>query len=864
MGSSIHVTRLMRARINDRLARAARYQIAVIVAPAGFGKSVALRDFIETARVDAVRYDVLREEGTLLAFVRGLSEALAPVAPSLQAAFPAMQQRVLALEDPLRHLSDWFAEHLKRTVCTIVIDDLHHAAADPTSIALLGDLIERTHERIAWILATRSDVGLPIGTWLGYGRMDLPVGEDELRFTPEEALAAAQEAPAPIDAQEVETLRALTEGWPIALSIALRTRTHAADLRTASAGTREMVYRYLAEQSFASLGPADRHFLLSTCVFPTFDAGIADAYGATPGFIEELRRNVTFLSVASPDEYRYHDLFREFLESELRRLGGNEWTSRFATGGALLEKRGERGRALALYTKAGDPGAILRIFEGHAFELFERGEAAALTAALDAVPADLRGASATALGVRAMLEASRGRFDLAERSYAAAIERAEQLEIKTLLVHRFAIELVRHERDCIPLLEPYALDKKIAANLRVPMLGTLATAYVRAGRVNEGLAAIRRALDLLEPAAPDDVRARLLQQAAYVYHVTPSRDQARTYAEHAIELALARNLYDVAARAYSILYTIQNDEADDPIASLSILDKLEECARKGASEQARLYSLIASYEIEVERGDDAAIERIEPALEEHHEALARARGEALLPARALRAAWNGEFRRAYDLLAGTAEAQSSPERRALRAAEIALYAAAAGMNDEAEAAMAETQRALETSEPQTRRAIRSRLFLALVELARGHGTMAHRHLAEAERSLQPSMRRLRALANAVRALYRVHLEQGDSAPLAGALERMRSEHFGGLARLLSALPVGASEKEGYAQLTPAEREILQLLVGGASTKDVAAKTTRSPQTVDTHIRSLCRKLHCSGRREAVALAIRSGWVDSLK
>jgi hypothetical protein len=96
--------RLMRARVNDRLARAARYPITVIAAPAGFGKSVALRDFVETARIDAVRYDVLREDGTLLAFVRGLSEALAPVAASAKAAYPAMQQRVLALEDPLRHL----------------------------------------------------------------------------------------------------------------------------------------------------------------------------------------------------------------------------------------------------------------------------------------------------------------------------------------------------------------------------------------------------------------------------------------------------------------------------------------------------------------------------------------------------------------------------------------------------------------------------------------------------------------------------------------------------------------------------------------------------------------------------------------
>ncbi|MBV8751069.1 MAG: helix-turn-helix transcriptional regulator [Candidatus Eremiobacteraeota bacterium] len=124
------------------------------------------------------------------------------------------------------------------------------------------------------------------------------------------------------------------------------------------------------------------------------------------------------------------------------------------------------------------------------------------------------------------------------------------------------------------------------------------------------------------------------------------------------------------------------------------------------------------------------------------------------------------------------------------------------------------------------------------------------------------MRRLRALAHAVRAAARVQLEQADPAALTAALERLRAEHVGGLARLIAALPFAATgEAAGnYARLTPAEREILQLLAKGASTKDVAARTGRSPQTVDTHIRSICRKLSCSGRREAVAIATGAGWV----
>jgi LuxR family maltose regulon positive regulatory protein len=858
---------LLRARVNDRLTRAARFPVTLIVAPAGFGKSVALRDFIETSRLEAVRYDVTREQGTVMAFVHGLSAALEPVAPSAIAAFPAMQQRIMGTTtDPVRELASWFAEHLKRTVCTIVIDDLHFAAADPDVVALLVDLIERGGERIRWIIATRSDAGLPTASWIGYGRMDYPIGEDDLRFTPDEALATADDAQASAEPHEIEALRELTGGWPIALSIALRTRTHAANLRAAASGTREMVYRYLAEQVFAGLTRAQQQFLLRTSVFPTFDVATAEALGATPDFLAELRRSVTFMSTTTPTDYRYHDLFRDFLEHELRRTGATEWHDAHVVAGRLLaDRRDGAASALALYAKVGAIDEIVALVERSGFELLEYGHGDVVASALETVPEPRRAQSAAVLGIRATLDANRGYFNVAEPEFIAAIERSVELSLRITLVHRYAIELVRQERDALDLLEPYARDETLALAMRVPLLGTLATAYVRAGRFDDASVTVQQALSLLETLG-DDVRARLYQQAAYVYQFDPAHDRARGYAAMAVELATARGLYEVAARAYSVLYVVVNDDDDDPIATLAILDKLQECARKGASRQARFFGIVASYAIEAERGDDAALEVLDRELSDDDAVTATARAQAILPAQALRAAWEGDFRHAYALLAKSVAQQPSAERRAaerraLRAAETALYAFAAGLHAEGEAAVREAATTLDLCTRVSLRVVRTHLTIALAELVRGRTTSAHRSLAEAERLLTPQMRRLRALAHAVRAMTRVQLQQADAAGVSAALERLRAEHFGGIARLLAALPIGGVDEAGYTQLTPSEREILQLLAKGASTKDVAAKTGRSPQTVDTHIRSICRKLNCSGRREAIAIATGAGWVS---
>jgi LuxR family maltose regulon positive regulatory protein len=858
----MYAARLARARVNERLERAARFPVTLIVAPAGFGKTVALRDFLEQHHPNAVRYDVRREDGTLLEFVRRLSESLEPVAPSALAAFPAMQERVLATDEPVRQLSDWFAEHLKDVACTIAIDDLHYAATDPASIALFADLIERTSEHINWIIAARSDVGLPVGTWIAYGRMDIPLGEDDLRFTTQEALAAAEQNTSDIDAQEVEALRHLTEGWPVALTIALRTRTHAADLRTASSGTREMVYRYLVEQVFTGLTLPQRAFALATSVFSSFDSGIAEALGANAEFLHDFRARVAFLSEVSPGEYRYHDLFRDFLETELRRAGEREWVRALGEGAELLERREEYQAALVLYTKADAGNDILRILERCGFSLFEEGASEALASALSAVSEQQRQSNATALGLRAMLDANLGRFEIAERGFLTAIDLAKNDDdVRLRLVHRYAIELVRSDRDPIAFLEPHARDSGIDPRYRVPLLGTLATAYVHAGRSSDALTAIASAMSLLNQSISDEVRARLYQQASYVERYAGSKEKARTYATSAVELALENNLFELAARAYSVLYTIVRDTTDDPLESLNVLTNLSECARKGASSQAALFALVASYDVEVERGDDRMLEDLDRQMHETQTSLPRLRTTGVLPVVAMRQAWNGEFAPAFETLRGTSAEQTTNEQRALRASETALYAMAAGLHEDGEQELQIAVTALDAISASAKDAIRSRLLLALAELVRGHDTAAHRHLTDAEHAIGASMPRLRTLAQAVRTIYRLQLGQCDSTAFEAALDRLRAQQFAGYARLLAALP--ATERQGgYASLTPAEREILHLLAKGASTKEVANKTKRSPHTVDTHIRSICRKLSCSGRREAVALATSQGWVEA--
>lgn len=67
---------------------------------------------------------------------------------------------------------------------------------------------------------------------------------------------------------------------------------------------------------------------------------------------------------------------------------------------------------------------------------------------------------------------------------------------------------------------------------------------------------------------------------------------------------------------------------------------------------------------------------------------------------------------------------------------------------------------------------------------------------------------------------------------------------------------------GDVNLSPREREILALLAGGRSQKQIAATLVISPKTVATHIQHLLSKLGVHSRAQAVATAFRLGLVDA--
>jgi NarL family two-component system response regulator LiaR len=78
------------------------------------------------------------------------------------------------------------------------------------------------------------------------------------------------------------------------------------------------------------------------------------------------------------------------------------------------------------------------------------------------------------------------------------------------------------------------------------------------------------------------------------------------------------------------------------------------------------------------------------------------------------------------------------------------------------------------------------------------------------------------------------------------------------ARLVDAL---AGEKEPLDQLTPREREVLQLIGRGFSNKRIARELRLSEKTVKTHVGHVLAKLGMDDRTQAAVFAVRAGLIE---
>jgi LuxR family transcriptional regulator, maltose regulon positive regulatory protein len=890
-GPVVRAAVVSRRGLLARLGGTAR--ITQISAPAGSGKTYLLRSWIaETGLADSVAWvSMPGEDRDPQRFWISVTDALRDATAGAK-----LVRSMTAAPD----LDGWMiVERLLNDLAPLddqiwlVVDDLHElGSADARRQLTL--LVLRAPPELRFVLATRYDLRLGLHRLRLEGELT-EIRPADLRFTPDEARDLFEAAGVTLPDSALTLLVNRTEGWAAGLRLAaLSLAGHPDPERFAAefSGSERTVAEYLLAEVLGRQSEPVRRLLLHTSVLDRVNGELADLLTGGDGgerILQDLEEaNAFVMSLdARRSWFRYHRLFADLLQLELRRTAPQEITGLHHAASGWFTRHGDPVQAIRHAQAAQDWELAARLIADHALGLSLDGQGGAVHKLLAGFPADAVAADAELAAHLAFDEVVRGSLRAAERYLALAASNSAsvpadrrgrfRLELATL---RLAVAAERGDlpatiKEAQPLLaaaddldvtQPVKQTWQVGGeDLRALALVRLGMAELWADQADEADRHLEQAVALARRIRRPWIEVRAMGQWAWAASFqSPALAVERS--TQAIELATAHGWTDepVVAVAYMALCTRRIWQLRLADAE-TLLNRAERAFRAETQPGAGLMLWHARGMLERARGRDTealiafqTAERPARLLVTTHPQLVRMRAHMLQTLVRL-----GEVERAERTLAEFDEQQQ--ERGEMRIAAATLRLAVG----DPQAAANVLAPVFDGSAPVTHIAWLSQAFLleAIARHALGDQAAADRALDRALDLAEPDGMILAFLLNPAPELLERHARgRARHAALISEILTMLTRpgpggyggtgsppmSRGGLGGIVPPRPTGPTALTE--PISDSEIRILRYLPTNLSGPEIAAELSLSVNTVRTHTRRLYAKLGAHSRTEAVERA----------
>jgi DNA-binding SARP family transcriptional activator len=319
---------LPRERVTALLRGSLEYPATILQAGTGYGKSTSLLTFIGQLDFPVFWFSVSADDRDPTLFLMNLYTAFDQHGFNMGAeALRILNTPDSEPTDGLIALVNAIANQIPER-CLLILDDMQYVDQSPTILNLVDWFIDHLPRSLHVILSTRRVLDFPsIHRWRAKGDV-LELGKRDLTFTPEEVKTLfSSQYHLELNEEEVEQLLQRTEGWVIGLQMvwqSLKGQPNGTvlEMLKEESESRKNLFAYLAEEVLESQAPEYQNFLLKTSVLSFLDTETCDFLMDSQNSIDilnELYRSGLFLEKLRPGVYRYHHMFREFLESHLSR-----------------------------------------------------------------------------------------------------------------------------------------------------------------------------------------------------------------------------------------------------------------------------------------------------------------------------------------------------------------------------------------------------------------------------------------------------------------------------------------------------------------------------------------------------------------
>jgi len=311
-------------RLIEQLNEGVHRKVTLISAPAGFGKTTLLSEWVAGCGRPAAWLSLDEGDNDPTRLLAYRVAALQTIAPNigesalgvLQSPQPPPTESILtALLNEITTIEDDFV---------LVLDDYHVIDARAVDDALTF-VLEHLPPRMHLVIATREDPNLPLARLRARGQLS-ELRATDLRFTSSEAAEFLNQVMSlNLSAEEIAALETRTEGWIAGLQLAalsMRGREDVPGFIRAFAGDHRYIVDYLVEEVLQRQPERIRSFLLQTSILDRLSGLLCDAVTDQEEgnvLLETLERG-NFFVVPLDDKrhwYRYHHLFADVLYAHL-------------------------------------------------------------------------------------------------------------------------------------------------------------------------------------------------------------------------------------------------------------------------------------------------------------------------------------------------------------------------------------------------------------------------------------------------------------------------------------------------------------------------------------------------------------------
>lgn len=316
-----------RPRLRERLNEALHRRLSLVCAPAGFGKTTLVTEWIARCDRPVAWLSLEPSDRDPARFLTYLIAALQSVAPDLGAGL--LRRLQSPQPPPPESLMTPLLNEIGAipTDFVLVLDDYHVLGAKPID-ELLTLLLDHLSPRMHLIITTREEPDLPVARLRARGQL-VELRAADLRFTTEEAAGFLNQVmELHLSAAEVALLESRTEGWIAGLQLAalsMQGHQEAAGFLQSFTGSHRYVLDYLVEEVLRQQPEAVQTFLLRTAILDRLSGPLCDAVlGGPSGVGQEtlayLERANLFIVALDHDRhwYRYHHLFADALRQRLQ------------------------------------------------------------------------------------------------------------------------------------------------------------------------------------------------------------------------------------------------------------------------------------------------------------------------------------------------------------------------------------------------------------------------------------------------------------------------------------------------------------------------------------------------------------------